>query len=158
MSRRPSAFSSFSSLFLLLARGLVGIDVALLDQLDLHLAESGDDLVDDVRVIDRGGQVFLEVVEREVALVFGELDEFAGLLRDELLEIDGRSGLHQQGLRAVDRQGGLLLFRRGRLGCGSLRCGALGGGLFDGLALGRAFFGRLRGLFGGGFGGGLRLF
>jgi hypothetical protein len=56
----------FFFFLLFFARRFVGIDVALLDQFNFDFPETGDDLVDDVRIIDRGRQVFFEVVEGEV--------------------------------------------------------------------------------------------
>ena len=81
----------FFFFLLFFARRLVGIDVALLDQFDFNLAETGDDFVDDVRIIDRGRQIFFEVVKGEVTLILAQLDQLAGFVRDELVDVHGRS-------------------------------------------------------------------
>ena len=124
------------------ARRLVGIDVALLDQFDFNLAETGNDLVDDVRIVDRGWKVFLEVVKGEVTLIFAQLDQLAGFVRDELVDVHGRSRLDGRKVSTVLAAG---LFRAafGLGGCDSGNFGCLDrGGFGFGCGLGSRFFDR----------------
>ena len=64
------------------------IDIGGIDEFDFNAAELRDNRVDGVRVGDIGGESFLEVVEGDVALFFGQPDEFADFFLDELLGVE----------------------------------------------------------------------
>ena len=81
MSSLVSGFSSSSSSVFLAV--LVAIDLGRFDDVDLHRAEPRQDGVEFVRVGDPFGQGVVQIVESEVALFLGELDQ----LTDAALQI-----------------------------------------------------------------------
>jgi hypothetical protein len=67
---------------------LVAIDLGRLDDVDLHPAQTRQDCIELIGVADVGRQRFIEIVEREITLFLGELDQ----LPNAALHIAARSG------------------------------------------------------------------
>ena len=135
----------FLLLFVVFFAVLVAVDLGGVDDVDLHAAQTVEDRLHLVGLVDAIREGFVEVVESEVALFLGELDEFAqffGHFRRIDIKGDGLRGFDlggsyggnfggSGGFAALFRLGGRgfnrsLGLRSGSGGCFGLRSGSSG--------------------------------
>ena len=77
----------FFLFFAVLAPFLDAVDIRRIDDLDLHGPKLGDDRFHAVGIIHALGQSLVEIVIGDVALFLGELDQFADLLLQGLMQV-----------------------------------------------------------------------